>query len=199
MKKFIALIIIFLQAIIGICQEYKLEYGSSSKIELTLSTAYNKSYTYLESIDWKSTPAIALLNHKVKSIEVYGLTNGKLLELIPLYSDGPNRVGNSTTAFHIHASDSILVFDSGPLMFSLINNKGEKLNSYQNSDAEILGNPIPFVPYKPLSIQSSNGKVYVTGIRVYRSFYDDKGKMIVSVDLKTGKMDYLFRRPQFYE
>ncbi|MFC2188462.1 DUF4221 family protein [Fulvivirgaceae bacterium LMO-SS25] len=198
-EKYITLLFLLTNVFFASGQEYELQKSGSKKIELTLSTAYNKSYTYLEATEWKSTPSIALLNHKVKTIEVYSLASGKLLELIHLYDDGPNRVGNSTTAFHIYAPDSIFVFDSGPLMFSLINNKGEKLNSFTNSDAVILGNPIPFVPYKPLSIQSKNGKLYVTGIRVYKPFYDDKGKLLVSINIKTGKEEYLFRRPQFYE
>ncbi len=198
-KSYITLLLLLTNVFFASGQKYELQKSGSKKIELTLSSAYYQYYTYLEATDWKGTPSIALLNPRVKSIEVYSLTNGELLKHISLYGDGPNRVGNSITSFHIHTPDSIFVLDVGPIRLSLINNKGEKLNSYQNSDAEILGNPIAFVPYKPLSIQSSKGKVYVTGIRVNRSFYDDKGKMIISVDLKTGKEEYLFRRPQFYE
>lgn len=150
----------------------------------------------IQAVSTGNTKRLYIEDFKSRYINIYDIDRETLVDKTPLAEDGPNDVG-PLSGFFVHTHDSVYVYSSRMRRLSLINNKGQVLDTYTTH----IGNQHEPFLYM-LSIQPifiKNNKLYGCTILIDPGVEDHTEINVTWVlDLETRSIDYLNSRPALY-
>jgi len=170
-----------------------------AKFPIDDRTSYKTMYLNT-FIDKEGVECMIFLSMNKNSILFYNIQDRKLINEILLEKEGPNGVGNPSGLLY-ESEDSIFIFSS--YKATLINSYGKVLRNYPILKAQEkpninTGTVRPFTISPPIKI---NSVIYLNSSPdrdVYKPSYFD-GNTRVSIDIKTGNINYFESYPEEYK
>jgi hypothetical protein len=153
------------------------------------------------TVDSAGNDLLIFLSDRKPSIQFYDVKKQQLVSEIFLEKEGPNGIGSPTGLLYI-SMDSIFVVSSSHYRVSLINKSGKLLRNYRVLEGTTYNDNTglirPFTTSPPFKI---GNKIYFNTAPdrdVYKASYF-LGKVNLTLDIETGKFEYINNYPQQFE
>ncbi|HMQ00627.1 MAG TPA: DUF4221 family protein [Cyclobacteriaceae bacterium] len=191
------------------CVSQKEHLNTSFSHQLTIAESLllpldTLSGTYAPTIQVYSTHEEDLLfvnDRKCRCINVYDLKRKILLHKISLSKEGPDKITGNAIGMYVKSIDSIFIYSLGVPKVYLITQKGNIINVFDLPD----GDPETKVGYHSYPVVTTSSPMFLNGHKLYINTYNidnvkDHTKVYtcIELDINTGKLNYLFPRPAFY-
>ncbi|MGK0488297.1 MAG: hypothetical protein ACJAXB_001479 [Candidatus Endobugula sp.] len=173
--------------------KYTFEVVREMQLQFDNETAY--PYALGSTFQYcKDTREIVYLNRITHSLKYYDYKTGEQSRETKLELEGPDNVGMDPYYVHYHSRDSIFIISRGNNFdLSLVNSKGEKINSYDygsNLYADYESVPIPKASTIFGAIEVVGDDLYL-GIEIPSKREQLSVAPIIKINLKTKTVEHL--------
>jgi len=206
--------LLFLLTLFSISCENKspLSYGIKNyevkEIHFSIDSTISKESNTIQYFEEDENSFLAVFNKPTNEIIWFDFVNGHIVNKTKLHTQGPNSIGKPF-GIHVKSLDSVFVLSSATYRLSMINLKGEILNTYQlfNGELDYRGYPNDSEnSIKPI-LQSTNpllvfsdSIVALAGLPdanpLNPDFYDSK--VYIKLNLTSGAINYQIPYPERY-
>lgn len=149
---------------------------------------------------------ISFLNTFTQTLYVYECLSGKLNRTVTFQKEGPNGIGNATSAFYVN-QDSILILNFNRKLF-VLNSLGKKLHEIDmmpKMDVETqqfydISQSLPCeMNFENFPI-FRNGKLFLSGMMAEGWGHDiSRAGTFITIDLENYNKEYTFTYPKIYK